>query len=316
MESLDLALLDQFQRDLPLVPQPFAAMGRELGLSEAQVIARLTRLQAEGKLARVGATVRPNTAGASTLLAMAVPPARLEAVAALVCAEPGINHAYQREDAWNLWCVATAANGAELDALLHRLRHATGLALLDLRLVQPFNIDLGFPLTGAARAMPAPRPLRPLAPEAGDRALLHALSQGLPLVPRPFAALGPDETATRHRIAALLAAGVITRLGVILHHRALGFTANAMVVWHTDAIALAGPGLAAHPGVTLAYERVAVPGLWPYRLYAMIHARSRPEALAVLEGARALPGLRGADHRVLFSTRCFKQTGAQLRKAA
>jgi hypothetical protein len=48
----------------------------------------------------------------------------------------------------------------------------------------------------------------------------------------------------------------------------------------------------------------------------MIHARTRPEALAVLDAARALPALAGIDHRVLFSTRCFKQAGARLSEAA
>ena len=32
----------------------------------------------------------------------------------------------------------------------------------------------------------------------------------------------------------------------------------------------------------------------------------------MLDAARALPALAGIDHRVLFSTRCFKQTGALL----
>ena len=36
----------------------------------------------------------------------------------------------------------------------------------------------------------------------------------------------------------------------------------------------------------------------------------------VLATARALPALAGVDHRVLFSTRCFKQSGARLSEAA
>ena len=47
-----------------------------------------------------------------------------------------------------------------------------------------------------------------------------------------------------------------------------------------------------------------------YRLYSMIHARSRPEALDVLSAAAALPELTGVPHRALFSLQCFKQTGA------
>ncbi len=116
------------------------------------------------------------------------------------------------------------------------------------------------------------------------------------------------------RIAELSQAGILTRVGVIVRHRAVGWSANAMVVWALpeDRIAAAGAALARHPGITLCYQRRTVPGVWDYPLYSMIHARSRAEALAVLAGAAALPELAGATHRALFSTRCFKQTGALL----
>ena len=320
IDPADLALLDRFQRDLPLVSQPFAVLGDSLGLPEAEVIDRLAKMQAAGRIARVGGTVRPNTAGASTLAALAVPEDRIEAVAALVGAEPGVNHSYLREADWNLWFVATAPNAAALAAMLARIRSTSGLSVLDLRLVRPFNIDLGFPLAGGPVSMPVSRTVQATILRDDDRPLLDALSRGLDLTPRPFAALaerlGQDEAAIISRIADLIAAGILTRLGVIVRHRALGFTANAMVVWDVADAAQAGPALAALPGVTLAYERRPVAGVWPYRLYCMIHARSRPEAMDVLATARALPALAGVDHRILFSTRCFKQSGARLQEAA
>lgn len=318
----DLALLDRFQRDLPLDPRPFARIAVRLGLSEAEVIGRLARMQREGWIARVGGTVRPNTAGASTLAALAVPEERIEAVAAIVGAEPGVNHSYLREADWNLWFVATAPDTGALAAMLGRIKAATGLDVLDLRLVRPFNIDLGFPLSGGRVAMPGARSVEAAVLCPSDRPILDALSRGLELTPRPYAALalrlGREEAAVIGRIAVLLQAGILTRLGVIVRHRALGFTANAMVVWDVPDVAIgtAGPALAALPGVTLAYERKPVAGVWPYRLYCMIHARSRPEALEVLATAQALPDLAGVAHRTLFSTRCFKQSGARLLEAA
>ncbi|SDO36812.1 DNA-binding transcriptional regulator, Lrp family [Lutimaribacter pacificus] len=314
LDPLDQRLLDEFQRDLPLVPRPFAAMADRLDVSEAEVIARLAGMRAEGRIARVGATVRPNTAGASTLAAMAVPEDRIEQVAQMVNTEAGVNHSYLREDAWNLWFVATAPDPAALQASLDRISAATGLRVLDLRLVRPFNIDLGFALRGTRRALPPAREPDLSVLRDDDRPLLHALSQGLPLVPRPFAALDRPEDQAIARIAALSAAGILTRVGVIVRHRAVGWTANAMVVWSLpgDRIAAAGTALSQHPGVTLCYQRRTVPGVWDYPLYSMIHARSRAEALAVLERAAALPDLAGARHRALFSLRCFRQTGAQL----
>ena len=320
MDDLDLRLLNDFQRDLPLVSRPFAAMGARLGAPEAEVIARLRRLRDAGRIARVGATCRPNTAGASTLAALRVPAPRIDEVAALVGDEPGVNHSYLREGDWNLWFVATAPDPDRLAESLTRIEAASRLPVLSLPLVRAFNIDLGFPLAGGPVAMSGGRRVETAALRPEDRPLLHALSEGLELVPHPYAALarklGRAEGEVTARIGDLLAAGILTRLGVIVRHRALGYTANAMVVWDVAETEAAGRALAALPGVTLAYERVTVPGIWPWRLYCMIHARSRPEALAVLETARALPELAGADHRVLFSTRCFKQSGARLQEAA
>jgi DNA-binding Lrp family transcriptional regulator len=314
-DPLDRALLDRFQRDLPVVPHPFRAIGRALGLAEAEVIARLVRLSAIGAISRVGGTTRPNTVGASTLAAIAVPDDRIDEVAATVGAEEGVNHSYLRENRWNLWFVATGPDRAHVEGALARLRRRTGLAVLDLPLVRPFNVDLGFALDGGSLPPPV-READPAALEPADRPILQALSDGLALVPRPYAALaaalGRDEAAVLARVRALLAAGLIGRLGVIVRHRALGWTANAMVVWQIPeaAIPAAGQRLVGVPGVTLCYQRRPAGAAWPYALYCMIHARTRPEALGILVRAEAAADLAGLPKAVLFSVRCFKQRGA------
>lgn len=319
LPALDRRLLDEFQRDFPLVPQPFAVMAAALAVSEAEVLARLRALQAAGTIARVGATVRPNTAGASTLAALSVPEDRIAEVAAIVGAEAGVNHSYLREDRWNLWFVATAPDAPALADTLARIGTRSGLQVLDLPLLRAFNIDLGFRLGGARVALGLDSGADATALRDGDRPLLHALSQGLPLVSRPFAdLLDWPEAEVIARVRVLAAARILTRVGVIVRHRAIGWSANAMVVWdvHEARIAAAGVALAAHPGVTLCYQRRTVPGVWPYGLFSMIHGQSRAQALAVLAQAAALPALAGVPHRPLFSTHCFKQTGALLHPEA
>ncbi len=67
------------------------------------------------------------------------------------------------------------------------------------------------------------------------KALIEAIQGGLPLVPRPYAAiaerLGMSESQVIAAIQQLLALGTIKRLGIVVRHRQLGYRANAMIVW-------------------------------------------------------------------------------------
>jgi DNA-binding Lrp family transcriptional regulator len=147
LNPAELKLLDDYQRDFPLVPRPYRAIAEAAGLSEAEVIEIYARLKEAGALSRIGAVATPNAAGASTLAALAVPPARLGEVAALVSAQPEVNHNYEREHAFNLWFVVTAADARAVEEVLRRIERMTGLAVLDLPLIQSYHIDLGFPLS-------------------------------------------------------------------------------------------------------------------------------------------------------------------------
>jgi len=316
IDPIDLDLLDSWQRDLPLVSRPFAAIASSMTCSEDEVMHRLRTMLADGRISRVGATCAPNTVSASTLAALSASENALEEVAAIVGGQPGINHSYERENRWNLWFVATGPDRAFVNGVLDEIRRRTGCEVLDLPLVRPFNIDLGFRLNGIMDRPPVPRPVRLECLQEGDNDILQALTFGLPLVQRPYfdvaEHLGLTETQVLARIADLQAAGIIARLGVIVRHRALGWRSNAMVVWDVapERVDAAGPALAALPGITLCYERRPVKGVWPYRLYCMIHARNRRAALDILGQASSLPELAGVPFDVLFSNRCFKQTGA------
>ena len=67
-----------------------------------------------------------------------------------------------------------------------------------------------------------------------ERAVLAALADGLPLEPRPFAALGArlglTEAQALDTLRALHDRGVVRRFGVVVRHHELGYCANAMVV--------------------------------------------------------------------------------------
>lgn len=318
-DALEFRLLNEFQRDFPLCPAPFAELAARLGVGEKVVLSGLEKLRREGKISRVGAVFAPKRIGASTLAAMAVPAEQLAAVAAAVNRFPEVNHNYEREHHYNLWFVVTAASEGRLQATLGAIEKAAGYPLLPLPLLEEFHIDLGFPLHGEARkTCMAARPLQPASPIGeAERRLVSVLQEGLPLFMRPFALIaeriGISENEVMGRIGHWLDDGAIKRFGVVVRHRELGYKANAMLVHDIpDArVGELGRALAEEPAVTLCYRRPRVLPDWPYNLFCMIHGRERSEVEAIIGELRQRHGLADCAHDVLFSLTRFKQNGAR-----
>jgi len=57
-----------------------------------------------------------------------------------------VNHNYEREHAFNLWFVVTSEDEQAIADVLDGIRRRTGIAVMELPLVEAFHIDLGFPL--------------------------------------------------------------------------------------------------------------------------------------------------------------------------
>jgi DNA-binding Lrp family transcriptional regulator len=146
LSELERRLLNDFQHDFPLTPTAYADIAQVLGVSETEVLETLTRLKQQGAVSRVGAVLRPNTVGVSTLAAMAVPPERLDEVAHIVNGYAEVNHNYEREHRLNLWFVATAPDSARLQAVLNEIGVRSGLEVLAFPLLEDYHIDLGFDL--------------------------------------------------------------------------------------------------------------------------------------------------------------------------
>lgn len=317
--SFEFRLLNEFQRDFPLCPAPFAELAARLGVAEKAVLGSLEKLRREGKISRVGAVFAPKRIGASTLAAMAVPPEHLPAVAAAVNRFPEVNHNYEREHRHNLWFVVTAASEGRLQATLGAIEQAAGYPLLALPMQEEFHIDLGFCLQGEPRkARAAAHPVAPRVPIGeSERRLVSVLQEGLPLFIRPFALIaeriGASESEVLKRIADWLEEGAIKRFGVVVRHHELGYTANAMLVHDIpdELVGEIGRALAEEPAVTLCYRRPRRLPDWPYNLFCMIHGRERAEVEASIAALRQRHGLTDCAHDILFSRTRFKQNGAR-----
>jgi siroheme decarboxylase len=154
--------------------------------------------------------------------------------------------------------------------------------------------------------------------DAIDRALIVATQGGLPLVASPYQELGEqlgisgDEVL--RRLQAMLASGVIRRIGAVPNHYAIGWTANGMTVWDVSDASVdeLGARIGGLDFVTHCYRRPRALPAWPYNLFAMVHGASRDE---VQDKASLIAAILGASCRgsdILFSTRILKKSGLRI----
>ena len=149
------------------------------------------------------------------------------------------------------------------------------------------------------------------------QSIIHAIQDGIPLTPRPFAHIandvGSDEDTVIEIVRDLQARGVIKRFGVIVRHRELGFRANAMVVWDVpdESVCMTAKRLTEDPAVTLCYRRPRRLPSWPYNLFCMVHGLDRVSVQQKISALRRAAGIQELPYSILFSRRRFKQRGAR-----
>ena len=152
-----------------------------------------------------------------------------------------------------------------------------------------------------------------------ERRLVAATQSGLPLVPRPYEALGAmlgiGGAAVRERLAQWLEQGLVRRIGAVPNHYRLGFTANGMTVWDVDDEAVDGLGerVGAMPFVSHCYRRPRHRPDWPFNLFAMLHGHSRAEVERQRDAVRAVLGAACRSDEVLYSTAILKKTGLRIK---
>ena len=322
LDPVDRALLNRIQEDFPLAPQPYAALGQALDRSEDDVLSRLARLRQARVVRQISAIFDTRALGyQSTLVAMRIPPERLEEAAALISEHPGVSHNYARRHEYNLWFtlavppwqdVAEAAQalgrraGAEVTRVLPTLRlFKIGVRLDVAGERSPEAREEARIYNGAdvERGQAAPLTAR-------DIAFIRELQRDLPEAARPFdgyaAALGCTVEDIFSWCAEQTRSGRMRRFAAVLRHQNAGFVSNAMGVWRvpTERVEEVGPLMASFAAVSHCYERPVYPD-FPYNLYTMVHGRTREECLRTLESIAARTAV--ADHQYLWSSREFKK---------
>jgi DNA-binding Lrp family transcriptional regulator len=148
MEDIDKQILRAVQSKLPIAVKPWAALGDELGLSEEQVIERLTELKKRGIIRRIGGNFDSTNLGwAATLCGAKVPEDKFEKFVAAVNAFPGVTHNYRREHEFNVWFTFIAETMEEIEANLARLAADTGVTeICSMPSIRKYKIKVDFPV--------------------------------------------------------------------------------------------------------------------------------------------------------------------------
>ncbi len=146
MDAIDRQMIDLLHGGFPVEEQPYLAVGRMLGLSEQEVLDRLSGFLAKRTLTRFGPLYdAAKLGGAFTLAAMAVPEDRFDEVAEIVNAFPEVAHNYAREHALNMWFVVGVDRAEKIAEVLGEIEERTGLTVLNMPKEEEYFLELRLP---------------------------------------------------------------------------------------------------------------------------------------------------------------------------
>jgi len=148
LDETDRKILNRVQSDFPITPRPFLLIAQELGLSEADVIRRLSRLKKNGIIRRIGGNFYPEKLGfVSTLCAAKVPAEKVDRFADVVNRYRGVTHNYLRDSVFNIWFTFIASSREEIAENLDEISRETGVTdILNLPATDVFKIRAQFDL--------------------------------------------------------------------------------------------------------------------------------------------------------------------------
>jgi siroheme decarboxylase len=318
LDYLDKALLNEIQWVFPLVQRPFQEIALRHGLSEIQVMDRISRLKKIGLVRQINAIFDTRVLGyKSALIAFAVRPEMLDSVAQEVNKHPGVSHNYERNHEFNMWFTLAIPPGNDMKPHLDRLAALDGVVKYRLLpTLKLYKIGVRLDMVNEDPDKPIPNdyvdqsPKRRIELGPRDKEFIRELQKDLEVVPEPFIEPSKNLRVSVNDLFRMARAyqemGVMRRFAAILRHREAGFVANGMVVWKVpeDKIDDVGYRLASFAEVSHCYRRPVYPD-WEFNLFSMVHARTIESAERIASEMSSTIGI--SDYKILFSSREFKK---------
>ncbi len=134
MNTCDRALLLRLLAGVPLVEEPYREIAAALGMTEAEVIARIQTLLSQGVIRRFAVRIDHRKAGilVNAMVAWRVPPGEMVRVAGIMARSWEVTHCYERVPIpgrwdYNLYSVLHGRRREEVDRSIDHLSQATGI---------------------------------------------------------------------------------------------------------------------------------------------------------------------------------------------
>lgn len=145
LDETDKKLLNIIQTAFPLVSRPYAVLGGQVGIAEAEALERINRMREGGLIRRLGANFQSKKLGfVSTLCAAKVPQETLAAFIERINLEPGVTHNYQREHEYNIWFTLISPSAEDRDHCLQNIEEDTGIEIMNLPASKLYKIKVDF----------------------------------------------------------------------------------------------------------------------------------------------------------------------------
>jgi DNA-binding Lrp family transcriptional regulator len=147
MDEFDRKIINVLQQGFPLSEEPYADVAVQLGITENELLSRLSQLLEDKTLTRFGPMYdAQKLGGAFSLVAIQVPEKDFDTVTAVVNSYPEVAHNYQRDHDFNMWYVLATETAQQIDEVNNEIEQRTGLKVFNMPKLDEYFIGLQLPV--------------------------------------------------------------------------------------------------------------------------------------------------------------------------
>ncbi|MBN1688706.1 MAG: AsnC family transcriptional regulator [Candidatus Omnitrophica bacterium] len=244
MDDLDRALVTLLTDGVPLQARPFRTLGDRLGIDEAEVLLRISRLRDERVIGKLGAVIDARKIGyRSTLVAMKFSKDRLEEGIRIIHDQPAVNYCCERQHDINLWFTVVSPAKYPVEDCVHHLHRISGSEkTLMMPVLKRYKSDSEqrwnfFREVGKEENLQASRQeyiQEESLLNGEEKAIIQDLQQGFLLTDTPFrrlaGRLGMPEAKILGMVRSLIQRGYLKKIGAFLN-RKKSDEAKVLTVW-------------------------------------------------------------------------------------